>query len=45
MIHGIAGIPAMTPGWVYHGAVWAEISGNDIPLIIRKSKQTRLAMT
>jgi hypothetical protein len=45
MIHGIAGIPAMTPGRVYHGVVWAEISGYDTPLIIRNSKKTRLAMT
>jgi hypothetical protein len=32
MTHGIAGMPAITPGLVYHGAVLAEISGNSRPL-------------
>jgi hypothetical protein len=45
MIHGMAGMPAMTPGRVYHGAVLLEISGYDTPLVTRNSKRTMLAIT
>ena len=45
MNQGMAGIPAITPGRVYHGAAALEISGYDKPLITRSNKRTELAVT
>jgi hypothetical protein len=42
MTNGIAGTPAITPGLVYHGAVFAEISGNASPR--RMMSDTRIAL-
>ena len=45
MTNGIAGIPAMKPGWVYHGVEGAAGSGYDMPLIIRNSNAMMLTAT
>jgi hypothetical protein len=45
MIQGIAGIPAITPGLVYHGAVLAEISGNSRPLRMMSSTRIEAMVT